>query len=85
MTAVADRAEAGKAAPGERYRRMLERGMNDYAFDADRFTRTLAKPEDAARIDRLVLATDAVNGVAPELDLAERMHALVTDPAYQLR
>jgi uncharacterized protein (DUF1800 family) len=86
MTATAERVEPAKAAPGERYRRMLERGMADYAFDADRFDRTLdSSPRGAARIDGLVLATDAVSAIAPDLDPAERVRALVSDPAYQLK
>ena len=72
--------------PAERYRRMLERGMASYAFDAPRFMRSLdAAGERPARVQRLLLATPPVNGVAADLDLAEHVRALVTDPAFQLR
>ena len=82
MMATAERADEGKDAPGVRYRRMLERGMADYAFDAERFERALSTP---ARIDRLVLAVDAVNPVADDADAATRVRALVSDPAYQVK
>ena len=84
--AMTERSDDGNAgAPGERYRRMLERGMSDYAFDAERFDRVLASAPGPARIDRLLLATDAVNALPDGLDSAERVRALVADPAYQLR
>jgi hypothetical protein len=83
---VAQSTEEPKASPGERYRRMLERGMVDYAFDADRFDRSIATPSpDDGRVQRLVLAAEAVNPVPRDLDTAERVRALVSDPAYQLR
>ncbi len=86
MMAAAQRTEEPKAAPGERYRRMLEHGMVDYAFDADRFDRSIAThSRDDARIERLVLAAEPVNPVPRDLDTAERVRALVSDPAYQLR
>jgi uncharacterized protein (DUF1800 family) len=85
--AAGERGGDAKAdAPGERYRRMLERGMADYAFDGERFERTVAgAASGASRIDRLLLATDAVNAMPDDLDSAERVRALVADPAYQLR
>ncbi|MGZ5042006.1 MAG: DUF1800 domain-containing protein [Usitatibacter sp.] len=87
MMAAAQRAEeAPKGEPGERYRRMLQQGMGDYAFDADRFERSVSRDAGGAlRIERLVLATDAVNPVASDLDTGERVRLLVGDPAYQLR
>jgi hypothetical protein len=87
MAAVAMTERDGDAKaknPGERYRRMLERGMASYGFDPQRFSRTLA-PAAGGNVERLALATKAVNRVAPELDDAERMRALVTDPAFQLK
>ena len=72
--------------PGERYRRMLERGMASYAFDAPAWSRSLAGADPrAARIESLVLATPAVNPPGTDLDDAELVRALVADPAYQLR
>ena len=86
MMAVAQSTVEPKAGPGERYRRMLERGMVDYAFDADRFDRSIATPSrDDGRVERLVLAAEAVNPVPRDLDTAQRVRALVSDPAYQLR
>ena len=81
MMAVNDAAkEAGAvAAPGEqRYRRMLERGMQDYAFDPSKL------PRDGARLRSLVLATEPVNSTEG-LHGADLVRALVADPAYQLQ
>jgi hypothetical protein len=87
MTAMpAAREEAAERAPGERYRRMMERAMADYAFDGARFIRSLPVSSDGAeRVDRLVLAADAVNPAPDDADAAERVRVLVTDPAYQLK
>jgi uncharacterized protein (DUF1800 family) len=82
---MAERDDAAKAKnPGERYRRMLERGMASYGFDPERFSRTLARGEGGG-VARLALATDAVNPIAAELDDGERVRALVADPAFQLK
>jgi uncharacterized protein (DUF1800 family) len=70
--------------PGARYRRMLERGMADYGFDAERFARSLRKNE-AGAVEQLVLATAAVNEPLSDLDSRERVRALVNDPAFQLK
>ncbi|HST01038.1 MAG TPA: DUF1800 domain-containing protein [Usitatibacter sp.] len=80
MMAVNDVAkEEGAAAPGEqRYRRMLERGMQDYAFDPSKL------PRDGARLRSLVLATEPVNSTEG-LQGADLVRALVADPAYQLQ
>ncbi len=87
--APADReaaAEGAKKGPGERYRRMLDRGMADYAFDGERFIRSLPVSADgAARVDRLVLAAAPVNPPPEDVDAAERVRVLVADPAYQLK
>ena len=84
---AADREETMKQkGPGERYRRMLERGMADYVFDGERFIRSLPVSADgAARVDQLVLAASAVNPASDQLDAAERVRALVADPSYQLK
>ena len=76
MTMAAD-GEMKDKGPGSRYRRMLERGMASYAFDAERFGPSL----DA----RLVLAAAPVNPVDDALALTERVRSLVSDPAYQLK
>jgi uncharacterized protein (DUF1800 family) len=80
MMAVNDVAkEEGAAAPGEqRYRRMLERGMQDYAFDPSKL------PRDGARLRSLVLATEPANSTEG-LQGADLVRALVADPAYQLQ
>ena len=80
MMAAADASPAaGAAAPGEgRYRRMLERGMADYAFDPSKL------PRDRSRLVSLVLAATPVNSIEG-LEGAELVRALVSDPAYQLQ
>lgn len=70
--------------PGEprpRLRRMMERGMASYAFDAQRWTRSIGD----ANIEQLVLATPAINPPAAGADVVERVRGLVADPAYQLK
>ena len=69
-------------APGQAMRRMLERGMADYAFDADRFAASL---RNAARLETLVLAYPAVGSQDRDAPLAERVRALVADASYQLK
>ena len=66
--------------------RMMERGMAGYGFDAERFAKSVAatanRPE---RIERLLLATSAVNRPEDALEEPERVRSLVSDPAYQLK
>jgi hypothetical protein len=86
MTMMAE-AGAGAAQPPDtgpeaRLRRALERGMQTYAFDWDRWSRTLGK---SANLDHLVLATAPVNPPADDAVGAERVRQLVADPAYQLK
>ena len=85
--AVPEREAEGKADdPGERLRRTMERGMASYGFDAERFSRSIAARENREQaIEGLVLATPAVNRVAPGVEEAERVRALVADAAYQLK
>jgi len=90
MAAAAPQPEPGDAAQGkgpeQRLRRMMERGMAGYGFDAERFARSVAASGDRpARIERLVLATPAVNTPGADLDEPERIRFLVADPAYQLK
>jgi uncharacterized protein (DUF1800 family) len=76
------RVGASAAPPGQALRRMLERGMGDYAFDADRFARTLAAE---ARVDALLLAYPAVNAPDADMPFGDRVRALVADASYQLK
>jgi len=76
------RVAAAAGAPGQALRRMLEQGMGDYAFDADRFAGSLAKTE---RVDALVLAYPAVSSPDREMPFPERVRALVADASYQLK
>ena len=68
----------------ERYRRMLEGGMAEYAFDSDRFARSVPAAGEQG-IERLVLATAAVNRAPSDLDERDRVRGLVADPAFQLK
>ncbi len=67
------------AAPEQRYRRALERGMTDYTFDAAHFDGT-----SVGHVEKLVLATGAVNSVEG-LQGADLVRALAFDPAFQLK
>jgi uncharacterized protein (DUF1800 family) len=74
--------KAPDTGPEARLRRAMERGMQTYAFDWDRWSRTLGK---SANLDRLVLATAPVNPPMDDAAGAERVRQLVADPAYQLK
>ncbi|HUL96957.1 MAG TPA: DUF1800 domain-containing protein [Usitatibacter sp.] len=80
MMAAADapRDETQAGAQEQRYRRALERGMSDYAFDASRV------PASRERLERLVLATAPVDPVEG-LEGAELARSLAFDPAFQLK
>ncbi|HUQ28608.1 MAG TPA: DUF1800 domain-containing protein [Usitatibacter sp.] len=71
-------------APGQPLRRMLERGMADYAFDGDRFAESLGGAAEA-RLEALVLAVPAINPIEKDAMLPERVRALVADAAFQLK
>jgi uncharacterized protein (DUF1800 family) len=75
------KAEAAKG-PEARFRRMMERGMQTYAFDTDKWTRTLSRN---APVPSLVLATAAVNPPPAGAEGADLVRHLVADPAYQLK
>jgi uncharacterized protein (DUF1800 family) len=64
-----------------RMRRMLERGMASYGFDAPQWSRSIGD----AQIERLVLAAPAVNPISAGPDVVERVRVLVADPAYQIK
>ncbi len=75
-----------KGEGADRFRRMLERGMADYAFDAGRFARSMDSGDGAAgSLERLALATPPVSALGDERDLVERVRVLVADPAFQLK
>jgi uncharacterized protein (DUF1800 family) len=79
-------ADAQGKGPEQRLRRMMERGMAGYGFDAGRFARSVdASGDRPARIERLILAAPAVNAPGADLDEPERIRFLVADPAYQLK
>jgi uncharacterized protein (DUF1800 family) len=70
----------------DRFRRMLERGMTDYAFDAGRFSRAMdSRDGGAGSLEHLALATPPVSASGDERDLVERVRLLVADPAFQLK
>jgi hypothetical protein len=71
--------------PAARLRRTLERGMAAYAFDEARFESGRAGDADRARLDGLVLAIAPVNTIADDMPPGDRVRALVSDAAYQLR
>ena len=76
-----------KGAAGDfavRMRRALERGIADYAFDADRFAASIGGA-GAKRLDKLVLAYPPVNGDEHDAPVPDRVRALVADASYQLR
>ena len=77
-----DMAQDAAKGPEARFRRMMERGMQTYAFDWDRWSRTL---ERGAPVASLVLATAAVNPAPAGAEGAELVRHLVADPAYQLK
>ncbi len=68
--------------PEMRLRRMMERGMRSYAFDWERWSRTLGAP---ARVESIVLATAAVSPAPAGAEGVELVRHLVSDPAYQLK
>ncbi|HSN20970.1 MAG TPA: DUF1800 domain-containing protein, partial [Usitatibacter sp.] len=82
---VANAGEPQRPRPGDRLRRLMERGMGDYAFDGRRWEESLGAAPREADIDRLVLASAAVDPVPAGLHPAARARALAADPAYQLK
>ena len=81
-TPVAMRATPGQG--GAAIRRMLERGMADYAFDADRFGASLGA-KGGERLESLVLAYPAVVPAPADAPIGDRVRALVADASYQLK
>jgi len=89
MAAAAERpmeaAAAAPRGPAERMARLLDRGMGSYAFDAKRWSDSLGADADVRHIDRLVLAAAPADPIPAQLAGAPRVHALVADPAFQLK
>ncbi|QJR14999.1 DUF1800 domain-containing protein [Usitatibacter palustris] len=67
--------------PEARFRRLMERGMRTYAFDWERWSKTLPP----ANVERLVLAMPAVNPMPEGTEGVELVRHLTADPAYQLK
>jgi uncharacterized protein (DUF1800 family) len=83
--AMREEAKGGvQAGPGAQLRRMLERGMTDYVFDADRFSRSLGS-RGGDRLQDLVLAYPAVNTDDKEAPVGDRVRAFVADASFQLK
>jgi uncharacterized protein (DUF1800 family) len=82
--AMREEPKAGAGDFAARMRRTLERGIADYAFDADRFMASLGA-SGTKRLDKLVLAYPPVNGDEPEASMPDRVRALVADASYQLK
>ena len=68
--------------PEARYRRAMERGMQTYAFDWERWSGKLGKD---TKVASLVLATAAVSAPPEGAEGTELVRALVNDSAYQLK
>jgi uncharacterized protein (DUF1800 family) len=78
---------AARVAPGRggaALRRMLERGMADYVFDAQHFGDALGK-KGGERLQSLVLAYPPVGPIPGETPVGDRVRALVADASYQLK
>jgi hypothetical protein len=73
--------------PREALRRTLESGMRGYAFEAERWTRSVdaGLSDRPARLTALVLAMPPANPVPGGDDEAAFVRALVSDPVFQLR
>ena len=73
--------------PGQALRRSLESGMRGYAFDPDRWARSVdaGLQDRAARLSGVVLAMPPANPVPGNEDEAAFVRALVADPVFQLR
>jgi len=87
ITPSNDMREAQAKAEGpDRFRRVLERGMTDYAFDAGKFSRAIAQGGGVTgSLERLALAAPPVSPAGEEHDVLERVRQLVADPAFELK
>ena len=82
MAAPDDMKNEAGGTPESRFRRMMERGLQAYSFDWERWSRTLGRD---SRIESLMLATSAVNPVPANAEGVEFVRYLVSDPTYQLK
>ena len=80
-------AQQRPATQAERFRREMERGMTAYAFDAERWSRSVdpGLNDRGARVSALVLAMAPANPIPAAGDESVFVRALVADPVYQLR
>jgi len=81
-SASEDMQQTAQPGPEARFRRMMERGMQTYAFDGEHWARSLDR---GSRIEGLVLAAGAVNPAPEGASGADLARHLVADPAYQLK
>ncbi|APV51204.1 hypothetical protein BWI17_16855 [Betaproteobacteria bacterium GR16-43] len=80
--AVDDAKAEATPTPEARLRRAMERGMQTYAFDWDRWSRTVDR---SSSVESLALAAPAVNAAPEGAQGLELVRHLVSDPAYQLK
>ena len=87
VMAIAEPGMAGQATPRESRRRSLERAMDSYAFQPERWSRSLQSglADRAGYVTSLVLAAAPANPVPAGDDEAVLVRALVADPVFQLR
>ena len=80
-------AMATPASPAQALRRTLDSGMRGYAFDPERWARSIdaGLRDRATRLSTVVLAMPPANPVPGGEDEAAFVRALVSDPVFQLR
>lgn len=85
--ASAAAAEAMAESPREAMRRTLESGMASYAFEAQRWSRSVdhGLADRGAYVASLVLAMAPANPIPDASDEGALVRALVADPVYQLK
>ena len=78
---------AAAPTPRDALRRTLESGMRGYAFEGERWTRSVdaGLADRPARVATLVLAMPPANPVPGGDDESAFVRALVSDPVFQLR
>ena len=86
MTTAPQEAMAAQP-PREAMRRMLERGMDTYAFEPERWSRGVQHglADRGAYVTALVLAAAPANPMPAADDEGALVRALVADPVFQLR
>ena len=78
---------APATAPREALRRSLDSGMRGYAFEAERWSRSVdvGLADRHARVAALVLPMPPANPIPGGDDETAFVRALVADPVFQLR